>query len=319
MTMKHKILFLLLILLTLISKIAFATDLEIIYPNVNFRSEPGGKVIGTFAGGEMLNALDESWANNQLWYHAHSDEMGDGYVSGDYARPIWVDERIFDPENPARIDYVTENVLAFYESLHRYLYQFAFCYWDPEEGGCTFRVKNGVGDSNIVRPSTKWDLAYMLLRYGLLVENEETSLLRYENDSDEERKLQISSAALKNHFGTDDVWEIIIRSKLLIGSEAHAPHCQLSNRDQAQLSDVRKRVDAEYCRMRLGSGDDSSIDRNLLLFYNPYGGSKYHTDPNCPSTSSKYLPFAGCFTWEAVNAEEFIRLLPCNVCNAPAR
>ena len=58
--MKHKILFLLLILLMLISTIAFAADLEIVCLNINFRSEPGGKVIGTFADGEVLNALDET-------------------------------------------------------------------------------------------------------------------------------------------------------------------------------------------------------------------------------------------------------------------
>lgn len=240
--MKHKSFLMLLILLMLITTTAIATDLEIIYPNVNFRNKPGGNVIGTFSGGEVLHAMDEVWAKNQLWYYAHSDVMGDGYVSGKYARPIWADERIFDPESPTKTDYVTENVLAFYESLQRYFYQYGFCYWDPVESVCTFRVNHGVGDPTVIRPSTKWDLAYMLLRYGLLVENEETTLLRYENDPGDERRLQISSAALKNHFGTDDVWEIILKGHLLFHSEAHSPNGQLSTNDLAKTSAIWDKV-----------------------------------------------------------------------------
>jgi len=80
-TLKRKSFLILMILLVLFTTTAIATDLEINYPNVNFRSEPGGNVIGTFSGGEVLAALDETWTKGQLWYHAHSDLFGDGYMS----------------------------------------------------------------------------------------------------------------------------------------------------------------------------------------------------------------------------------------------
>lgn len=316
--MKRRLFLLLLSALMLFNVVAYATDLEITYPNVNFRSNPAGSVVGVLNGGEVLTALDETWYDNQLWYHAHSEEYGDGYVSGEFARPIYADERVFDLENPTQTDYVTENVIAFYTSLYRYLYQFGFCYWDSVEDCCTFRVNNGVGDLNIVRPATKWDLAYMLLRYGLLVENEETTLLRNEDGSYEEL-LSISSKALKNHFGTDDIWEIIIKSGLLNYSEAHAPHNDLSNNDYFQLAIVREQVDSEYCQKTIDWSDDTGDDTNLVLFYNPDGGSRYHVDQNCPSTSPKYLPFSGSFTWAEMNDAPYAELKPCSVCGAPAR
>ena len=315
--MKRRLFLIILSALMVFNVVAYATDLEIIYPNVNFRSTPAGRVICTFSGGEILTALDETWSDNQLWYHAHSDVYGDGYVSGEFARPVYADERAFDPEKPVESDYVTENAIAFYTSLYRYLYQFGFCYWDSAEGGCTFRVNNGVGDPSIVRPATKWDLAYMLLRYGLIVENEETTLLRNEDGSYEEL-LQVSSEVLRNHFGTDDVWEII-RNGLLNYSEVHAPHNVLSNNDYAQLVLVREQVDSEYCQKTTDWSDDTSADTNLVLFYNPDGGSRYHVDQNCPSTSTKYLPFTGSFTWAEINDAPYAELKPCSVCGAPAR
>ena len=85
---------------------ALATDVEIIGPDVNFRKEPKGKVITRFGGGEVLPALDEIWSHDQLWYQVHSDRYGDGYVSGEWARPVWNGITIYDPDHPEKLKYV---------------------------------------------------------------------------------------------------------------------------------------------------------------------------------------------------------------------
>lgn len=316
--MKRTLFLILLAVCLFACSLAYATDLEIVYPNVIFRSKPNGSTIGTFTGGEVLSALDETWSGNRLWYHAHSDTLGNGYVAGEFARPIYADERVFTPENPTRADYVTENVVAFYTSFYRYLYQFGYCYWDEAENVCQFRVKNGVGDASIIRPASQWDIANMLLRYGLLVETEETTLLRSENLPAEEMQ-RIASAALRNHFGTDDIWQIIIKGGILNYSEVHAPYGDLSSSDNNRLRAVREQVNGEYVHWSANVIDGQYASTDIVLYYNPDGGSRYHVDLNCPSTSSKYLPLAGRFTWAEINDEQYAGLMPCSVCGAPER
>ncbi|QUA53968.1 hypothetical protein [Aristaeella lactis] len=56
---------------------------------------------------------------------------------------------------------------------------------------------------------------------------------------------------------------------------------------------------------------------STILYYNPDGGKSYHRDPNCPSTSSKYLPFKGQFTYGELLAGQHDDLTPCSRCAAP--
>ena len=58
---------------------------------------------------------------------------------------------------------------------------------------------------------------------------------------------------------------------------------------------------------------------NTILYYNPDGGTKYHSDPNCKSIHAKYLPLKGTFTYAQINDDTYKDLKPCNVCNAPLR
>ena len=92
----------------LLSAAAQATDIEVIGPNVNFREAPHGKVITRLSGGEVLPAVDEAWANDTLWYQVHSEEYGDGFVSGEWARPVCDGKTIYDPDNPDKLQYVTQ-------------------------------------------------------------------------------------------------------------------------------------------------------------------------------------------------------------------
>ena len=63
----------------------------------------------------------------------------------------------------------------------------------------------------------------------------------------------------------------------------------------------------------------AAADPNTLLYYNPDGGSRYHIDRNCSSTSVKYLPLAGVFTYSQLNEEPYKSLTPCMQCGAPLR
>ena len=305
------------LMILLLCGTALATDVEIHYPNVNIRETPGGKPVGRLSGGEVLPAVEETWANGQLWYHVKTEQYGDGYVSGEFARPIYAEERIFDPENPTNADYITENVAAFYTSLLRWLYTYDYCYWDADEQGPNFRVHHMVGDESVVRPIHKWEIAFMLARYGLLVENGMTAVIR-DTDAPSETKMKAASTVLKNHFGTDDIWDILL-SQLLLDSEAHAPNRTLSSRDVLAMAEIWDTVNEEFKGKRTVGVSETLTDGNLILYYNPDGGSRYHVDRNCASTNPKYLPFSGQFTYAEVNDEAYMHLMPCNVCDAPLR
>lgn len=58
---------------------------------------------------------------------------------------------------------------------------------------------------------------------------------------------------------------------------------------------------------------------DLVLYYNPEGGTKYHIDPNCPSTNKKYLPFSGSFKYSEINHSPYSELKQCSECGAPLR
>ena len=60
-------------------------------------------------------------------------------------------------------------------------------------------------------------------------------------------------------------------------------------------------------------------DDNVVLYYNPDGGTMYHIDANCKSTHSKYLPFKGQFTYGQLNDPAYADLVACSICGAPLR
>ena len=61
------------------------------------------------------------------------------------------------------------------------------------------------------------------------------------------------------------------------------------------------------------------VDANTVLYYNPDGGKLYHSDQNCVSLHSRYLPLKGKFTYGQINDQPDASLEPCNVCGAPLR
>lgn len=55
------------------------------------------------------------------------------------------------------------------------------------------------------------------------------------------------------------------------------------------------------------------------LYYNKDGGKKYHSDPNCSSVASKYLPLKGSFNYGDIKKSPYNKLKPCDVCGAPPK
>ena len=58
---------------------------------------------------------------------------------------------------------------------------------------------------------------------------------------------------------------------------------------------------------------------DLLIYYNPEGGTYYHIDPNCASINQRYRPLTASFKWTQIDDEPYKNLEQCKVCGAPLR
>jgi len=59
-------------------------------------------------------------------------------------------------------------------------------------------------------------------------------------------------------------------------------------------------------------------DVNTTMYYNPDGGAKYHTDQNCQSVRSRYLPLTPV-KYGTLARYPYTELEPCATCKAPER
>ena len=58
---------------------------------------------------------------------------------------------------------------------------------------------------------------------------------------------------------------------------------------------------------------------DLLIYYNPEGGTYYHIDPNCESLNPKYRPLSGVIKWSQIEDAPYDKLEQCKRCGAPLR
>lgn len=58
---------------------------------------------------------------------------------------------------------------------------------------------------------------------------------------------------------------------------------------------------------------------NMVLYFNPEGGSYYHKDPYCSKVGSQYKPLRGQFYFSQINDAPYNELVPCGTCGAPRR
>ena len=58
---------------------------------------------------------------------------------------------------------------------------------------------------------------------------------------------------------------------------------------------------------------------DLLIYYNPEGGTYYHIDPNCESLNPKHRPLSGVIKWSQIEDDPYDKLEQCKRCGAPLR
>lgn len=58
---------------------------------------------------------------------------------------------------------------------------------------------------------------------------------------------------------------------------------------------------------------------DLMLYYNPTGGKYFHSDQNCSSIKSRYLPLEGSFPYAQLDDAQHQSFTPCQYCNPPMR
>ena len=58
---------------------------------------------------------------------------------------------------------------------------------------------------------------------------------------------------------------------------------------------------------------------DLLIYYNPEGGTFYHINPNCESVNPKYRPLSGVIKWSQIENDPYDKLEQCKRCGAPLR
>ena len=190
------------LLLPCLSALAEDTpQVQVVYTNVNFRSTPGGHVIGRFNGGELLTYYEEKHSGGYLWYHVKSEEYGDGYINATCAMPYvegephWGDED-FDPMTPSLWQYI----------LDTYAWKLAhnLCRWDT-----AYDALSGV-------PMAQWDtvlpaadIVDMMLENHIMLPSSQTE--PFTNASTEEEREKAALKILKIHYNVDSVQELFDR------------------------------------------------------------------------------------------------------------
>ena len=60
-------------------------------------------------------------------------------------------------------------------------------------------------------------------------------------------------------------------------------------------------------------------DMNMVLYYNPDGGSFYHASDQCTKVAQQYKPLKGSFLYSQLGEDRYRNLKPCDRCNPPGR
>ncbi|MDO4838934.1 MAG: hypothetical protein Q4B32_11175 [Clostridia bacterium] len=202
--MKKCLLCLLALCLLLLSLPALAEDtpqVQVVYTNVNFRSTPGGHVIGRFQGGELLTYYEEKHSGGYLWYYVKSEEYGDGYINATCAMPYvegephWGDED-YSPLSP---------------SLRQYTLDLAGWKLEHHVGGwneCNEFSTTRQDEWDAVLPAA--DIVDMMLENHIMLRNSQTE--PFTSATTEEEREKAALKILKIHYNVDSVQELLFRT-----------------------------------------------------------------------------------------------------------
>ena len=197
--------------------VVLSHQVQIVHSAVNFRESPGGKVIASLNGGEILECLDEEQYKGDLWYHARSEQYGDGYVIGTYAKPMWNNQTYWPLSEPEDIISVSDNMYLFAYWIGAY--QLDHCLAIIEDTGLD-RMLNIApmtvrGNMSLIPKDMKIELALKLYEFGMICLNNAYDQLQDDSLSFDIRD-EIASDVLWKHYGTDNVWEIMTKQSLVL-------------------------------------------------------------------------------------------------------
>ena len=216
--------------------VALSRQIQVVHSAVNFRESPGGKVIASLQGGELLECLDEEQYKGDLWYHARSEQYGDGYVIGTYAKPIWNNQIYWPLSEPEDTISVSDNMYLFAYWMGTYQLDHGLSIIEDTGSDRMLNVApmNVRGNMDVVPKDMKIELALKLYEYGLICLNDAYDQLRDDSLSFETRD-EVASDVLWKHYGTDNVWEIMTKQSLVLFihvNDLHNAGMLLSEKDR---------------------------------------------------------------------------------------
>ncbi len=230
-------------------EIVLTEELQVVHNQVNFRKSPGGKVLGRLQGGAMLTFLDETQHKGELWYHAYSEEYGKGYVMAEYARPVWNGENYWEAMAEGRA--FSDNLLLYDYWMGTYQMDHGLSTIETMDGGRYVNVAPLTvrGNNAMIPDDMGIQMVTKMYEYGLICYQPYYQQLQDPSVSLEAKK-KIASSVLKNHYGTDRIWEIISIPSILFFVHSNDLHGDLnfnySERDFRLVYAVRHKIIEEH-------------------------------------------------------------------------
>ena len=229
--------------------VALSRQVQIVHSAVNFRKSPGGEVLASLHGGEILECLDEEQYKGDLWYHARSEQYGDGYVIGTYAKPVWNNQSYWPLSEPENMIFVSDNMylLAYWMGTYQLDHGLTIIEDTGSDRMLSIAPMTVRGNMSLVPKDMKIELALKLYEFGLICLNDAYDPLRDGSLSFEIRD-KIASDVLWKHYGTDNVWEIMTKQSLILFIHVNDLHNvgQPSDRDRTIGDALLQRLVAEH-------------------------------------------------------------------------
>ncbi len=229
--------------------VVLSHQMQIVHAAVNFRESPGGKVIASLQGGELLECLDEEQYKGDLWYHARSEQYGDGYVIATYAKPVWNNQTYWPLSEPEDTISVSDNMYLFAYWMGTYQLDHGLSIIEDTGSDRMLNIAPTTvrGNMTMVPENMKIELALRLYEYGTICLNDAYDTLRDDSLPFETRD-EIASDVLWKHYGTDNVWEIITKQSLVLFIHVNDLHSvgQLSYRDRMISDALLQRLVEEH-------------------------------------------------------------------------
>ena len=251
-------------------EITLSDRLQIIQNNVNFRKTPGGEVLGRLQGGTVLDCLDERQHKGELWYHARSAEYGEGYVICSFAKPVWDDLDYWPSFDSGNI--ISDNMLLFAYWMGTYQLDHGLSVIETVGNDQQLNIAPLTvrGDMSVIPEDMKIRLVLKLFEYGFICRNSSYDQLRDESLSFAEKD-NIASSVLNRHYGTDDIWKIILGQSVVIWIHENDLHAgnegPCSGRDLMLTNAVMQKVMLNL-NAAVEKDGDTTVKINGVVYYN---------------------------------------------------